>query len=74
MYIKRVKCYTRDLIPLVSETIFRDGNGGKSKSLKVGVRGPSAAAGGVQRQRPRTAVGVRGLRPLKLTAFSKSKV
>ena len=26
-------------LPLVSETTFRDGNGGKSKSLKVGVRG-----------------------------------
>ena len=29
-------------LPLVSETIFRDGNGGKLKNLKVGVQGSSA--------------------------------
>ena len=45
-------------LPLVSETIFRDGNGGKSKSLKVEVHWPFAAPS----------------RPLKLKAFSKSQV
>ena len=44
-------------LPLVSETIFRDGNGGKSKSLKVGVQGPSAASGGGQGAKPTEAEG-----------------
>ena len=32
-------------LPLVSETIFTDGNGEKSKCLKVGVQGSSAVPG-----------------------------
>ena len=36
-------------LPLVPETIFRDGNAGKSNSPKVEVQGPSVAPGGGQR-------------------------
>ena len=36
---------------LLSEAIFRDGNGGKSKSLIVGVQRPSVVPFGVKGQR-----------------------
>ena len=39
----------------------RDGNEGKSKSLKVGFRGPSVASGGVQGQGPGGDQGAEGL-------------
>ena len=48
-------------LPHVPETIFRDGNGGKSKSRKVEIQGPSE-------------LGDRGRSPLKLETFSKPKV
>ena len=56
-------------LPLVCEFLFRDGTGGKSKSLEMGWgrggggQGFSAAPGGSQ-----------GAPALKLKAFSKSKV
>ena len=40
-------------LPLVPDNIFRDMNTAKPKSMKVGVRGPSADPGGVQSQRAR---------------------
>ena len=49
IWIIRLKAHA---LPVVSETIFRDGNGGKSKNLKVKVQGPSAASGGGQGATP----------------------
>ena len=48
-----------------TDGVIRDGNGGKSKNLKVGVQGPQKAPGGIQGQ----PVGVRGQSALKLKAF-----